>query len=80
MLRAIIPFDKRKQENIYNARNAIVECLKVDLDHGGMPYKPPVDFAKEINARAHPGYLSLQKKIKYTLDPNNILNPGKLGI
>lgn len=80
MLRAMIPFDKQKPEAVENARQAIVECLKVDLDHGGMPYKPPVDFAQEINARAHPGYLSLLKKIKFTLDPNNIMNPGKLGI
>ncbi|NQT56542.1 MAG: FAD-binding protein [Desulfobacteraceae bacterium] len=80
MLRAMIPFNKQNPEETENARQAIVECLRADLDIGGMPYKPPVDFAIEINARAHPGYLMLLKKLKDLLDPNDIMNPGKLGI
>lgn len=80
MLRAMIPFNKQSAKETENARHAIVECLKVDLDMGGLPYKPPVDFAREINQRAHPGYLMLLKKIKALLDPKNIMNPDKLGI
>ncbi|MFO7987477.1 MAG: FAD-binding oxidoreductase [Desulfatiglandaceae bacterium] len=80
MLRAMIPFNKQSAEETENARRAIVECLKVDLDAGGIPYKPPVDFAMEINKRAHPGYLSLLKQVKKLLDPNDIMNTAKLGI
>ena len=79
MLRAMIPFNKQSAEETENARHAIVECLKVDLDAGGIPYKPPVDFAAEINKRAHPGYLSLLKQVKKLLDPNDIMNTAKLG-
>lgn len=80
MLRAMIPFNKQSPEETENARRAIVECLKVDLDHGGIPYKPPVDFGEEINKRAHPGYLMLLKRVKEMLDPNDIMNPGKLAL
>ena len=80
MLRAMIPFNKQSADETENARRAIVECLKIDLDHGGMPYKPPVDFGNEINKRAHPGYLMLLRRVKQMLDPNDIMNPGKLAI
>ncbi|HIJ55492.1 MAG TPA: FAD-binding oxidoreductase [Deltaproteobacteria bacterium] len=80
MLRAMIPFNKQSADETENARRAIVECLKIDLDHGGIPYKPPVDFGQEINKRAHPGYLMLLRRVKQMLDPNDIMNPGKLAL
>lgn len=80
MLRAMIPFPKKDPAAVENARQAIIECLRVDLDHGGIPYKPPVDFGLEINKRAHPGYVELLKRTKKMLDPNDIMNTGKLAL
>ncbi len=80
MLRAMIPFPKKEPASVENARQAIVDCLKVDLDNGGIPYKPPVDFGIEINKRAQQGYVELLKKIKLMLDPNDIMNTDKLAL
>jgi glycolate oxidase len=80
MLRAMVPFPKKDPASVENARQAIVECLRIDLDNGGIPYKPPVDFGMEINKRAHPGYVDLLKRTKQMLDPNNIMNTGKLAL
>ncbi len=78
MLRAMTPFDKRDPEKIKNAKEAIVEALQVALDVGGIPYKPPIEFLEEVYKRADPGYVELMKRVKDMLDPNNIMNPGKL--
>jgi glycolate oxidase len=80
MLRAMTPLNKQYPDQVENARMAIVEALRVLLDNGGIPYKPPVDFAKEIYSRADPGYVELIKRIKDFVDPNQIMNPGKLWI
>jgi glycolate oxidase len=78
MLRAMTPINKQYPDQVENARMAIVEALQVLLDNGGIPYKPPVDFWKEIFDRADPGFVELIKDIKDFIDPNNIMNPGKL--
>jgi len=80
MLRAFFTFDKGDIDHTENARQGIVECLRWCLDNGGIPYKPGVDFAKEINKRCDQGYLSLLKRVKKMLDPNNIMNPGKMAL
>ena len=80
MFRAFFPFDKQSIEATENCRQGILECLRVDLDGGGIPYKPSVDFAKEINERCDPNYISLMKRVKNMMDPNDIMNPGKMDL
>lgn len=77
MLRLMTPFPRDRPAEEANAANGIVECLKVLLDAGGIPYKPPVAYQREINQRADPGYVDLIMKVKDMLDPNHIMNPGK---
>ena len=80
MLRAMTPFDKRKPESVEKAKKAMTECIHAGLPHGLIPYKPPVEYWNVMNAHADPGWLSLICKVKDTLDPNRIMNPGKLGV
>ncbi|MHC1564510.1 MAG: FAD-binding oxidoreductase [Candidatus Hecatellaceae archaeon] len=90
MMRAFVPFDKRKVgdpnlrikgiDNQENARQALLECVEAGVKYGMIPYKPPVDFWSILNRKADPGFISLLTKVKDMLDPNGIMNPGKLGV
>ncbi|MCD6409461.1 MAG: FAD-binding oxidoreductase [Candidatus Verstraetearchaeota archaeon] len=80
MWRVMTPFDKRNPEAVWHARQAMREVVEVGVKAGMIPYKPPVDYWNVMNAHADPGWLMLLCKIKDCLDPNHIMNPGKLGI
>ncbi len=80
MLRCMTPFNKRDPASVQAARDAMVECVRAGIQYGMLPYKPPVEYQNELNAVADAGYIGLMTKIKDMLDPNNIMNPGKLGV
>jgi len=78
--RFLIPFNKASEEDIQAITEMCKELVEMILDLGGIPYKMPSWVAKMIMNRADPEFVQLLKKIKQTMDPNGILNPGKLGI
>lgn len=78
--RFLIPFDKSSRQDIETVTALCEELVEMILDIGGIPYKMPPKVAKIMMQRADPTFVELLKKIKYTLDPQGILNPGKLGI
>jgi len=80
MLRAMTPFDKKTPEAIENAKDAMLKAVEAGIRYGLIPYKPPVDYQSILNSKADPGYIQLVTKVKDMLDPNNIMNPGKLGV
>ena len=47
-------------------------------DLGGIVYKTPKRLGKLLWEKADPGFVELLKRIKKVLDPNGIMNPGKL--
>jgi FAD/FMN-containing dehydrogenase len=78
VLRFIIAFDSAKIEELKKARKAIDGVSEVILDIGGTPYKMSPSVAKKVWSKADPEYYNLIAKVKDLLDPNGIMNPGKL--
>ncbi len=75
----IIRFPK-DEATVERVRCCNEELLDHALDHNAIPYKTPVWAAKKLIARADPEFVKLVKRIRDTLDPNGIMNPGRWGI
>jgi FAD/FMN-containing dehydrogenase len=73
----IIRFDKGVPNAIAKVRKCNEELLDMALSLGGLPYKTPVWAAKKVLARADPNWVKLVRRVRDTLDPNHILNPGR---
>ena len=75
----IIRFPKDK-EIVDRVRKCNEELLDFALSLGALPYKTPVWSAKKVQKLADPAFFELAKRIKKLLDPNNIMNPGRLDL
>ncbi|MFX0074380.1 MAG: FAD-binding oxidoreductase [Candidatus Hermodarchaeota archaeon] len=69
-------FNRADASDMENARRALHETNQLALDLGGIPWKAELAGQKLILEKAHPSYIKLMKKIRNTLDPNGIMNPG----
>ena len=78
VLRFIMAFDSSKVEQVEKARKAVDMVSDVILKVGGTPYKMSPPVAKKIWSIADPEFYNLIARVKDLLDPNSILNPGKL--
>jgi FAD/FMN-containing dehydrogenase len=80
ILRFLIPYNRADAEEVKDIRNMMREIAQSDLNQGALMYKAP-EWASELMwGKADPGYLNFLKKMKSFLDPNDIMNPEKLGI
>lgn len=75
----ILRFPKDK-ETLEKVRKCNEELLDHALELKAIPYKTPIWAAKKLHERADPEFLKLVKRIKKLLDPNGIMNPGRLSL
>ncbi len=77
VLRFISIFDKKDPAQVRGVgelNEAIVDAL---LPMGFLPYKTPAWVLEKHAARLDPGFAHLLGKVRSTLDPGGILNPGR---
>ncbi|MHA1148379.1 MAG: FAD-binding oxidoreductase [Promethearchaeota archaeon] len=56
------------------------EMLEMMLEYDCVPYKAPRWMTEEIKKKCDPNWIKLLQRIKETMDPKNIFNPGKWGL
>ncbi|MHA1380107.1 MAG: FAD-binding oxidoreductase [Candidatus Helarchaeota archaeon] len=78
VMRFYIPFNKDDPEELKKVRAMCNELVDIVLDVGGIPYKVPAWAAKKVFNKADPNFVELMKRVKNLLDPNGIMNPGRL--
>lgn len=79
VLRFIIPYNQGDPDEVDRVKMAVRGVADLILDIGGVPYKMAPWAAKRTWERAKgSGFLELLSRVKDMMDPNGIMNPGKL--
>ena len=78
-MRCIIPYNKRDAEEVKAARDLMEDLARDKIEKKTLIYKAPSWASEMMMEQADPGYVSFLKRMKRFLDPNDIMNPGKLG-
>jgi FAD/FMN-containing dehydrogenase len=80
VLRFIATFDKKDPAEVAAVRAMNRELLALLTPRGFLMYKTPIWAWRELEPRMDPGMRELLGEVKRLLDPERILNPGKLGL
>ncbi len=79
VLRFILAFDKMSADETTLARETLKELAAVILDDcNGVCYKPAGWAVEMIQERADPASIEFLKRLKKFMDPEGIMNPGRL--
>ena len=76
MLAYSYSFNRADAEDIERARQALDDTNRLTLELGGVVWKPELSAQKLILAKMDANTRQLIDRIKKTLDPNDIMNPG----
>lgn len=68
--------NRADEEDTEKVRKALDESNKLILDLGGVLWKAELPAQKLMMQRMDPNTVKLMKRVKKTLDPNGIMNPG----
>jgi len=74
---AILRYKKHKE--VEKIKKLQEEFLNIMLDNDCIPYKMPSWMTKIVKERCDPNWVKLLQRVKQTMDPNVIFNPGKWG-
>jgi len=78
VLRPMVRFQKVREEE--KVKKMMHEILEVMLEENCVPYKAPSWMTEIIRKKCDPNWVKLLERIKCTMDPNHIFNPGKWGL
>jgi len=70
------PFNRANPEDMEKARKALFESNASGLRNGGVIWKPDIEGQSMMMKMMDPNTVHLLQKIRKTLDPNDIMNPG----
>lgn len=69
-------FNRADSADMANAQQALEETNSAVLSLGGIPWKAEAPAQQQILAQMDPNTVDLINRIRNTLDPNHIMNPG----
>lgn len=70
------PFNRADKEDIDRARHALEDTNEAVLKMGGIPWKAEASGQRLILKQMDPATYEFMQRIKKTLDPSGIMNPG----
>jgi len=69
-------FNRADPEDMARAQHALEETNAAALEMGGIPWKAELPAQQQIIEKMAPETFALMNRIRETLDPNHIMNPG----